>query len=666
MKDRFYTKNQKNNSPISLLQLILCIVLSIVMFFVLQELLTAGHDRTVTFLSVLGIYLGLSVLVLVLFRRRIKKRKAELRFENISADIPMTIYDALPTPIAVCDDNGRILWFNKIFGDIADIGAYKTPTVRAITGLGLERLQEKDRGEMTCTLNQRIYRIFSEKASHEQSVVFMEDVTEATHAKQQLEQEESFLAYIVIDNLDELVQIEQENTTSLASSIAHTLFEWVASMNAVIKEYERNKFIVFFNRLAYDAMVTDKFSILDRIRWIPVGRSDFPATISIGISTISGTLAVKDANAKSALELALARGGDQAVVKSPAGVEFIGGMTKSSQKRSTVKSRTIADKLISHIYDSSNVIVMGHRFADFDALGACLGVARMAMQCGKPCYIVADRLNPDLAKCYDHLRSLHAYDNVFVNSSEALEMTYSDTLLIIVDVNNPEQFLDRDIARTAHKIVYIDHHRMTGEFENIPILHYIEPSASSTCELVCEILEQTTAGPRLSKQEANVMYAGIMLDTKRFVINTGVRTFSAAQYLRGQGANPTEAQEFFKTGVEELIRKARFETNVEIYRKYYAISVNDDDESSPADYTAAAKVADNLLNIDGVLASFAVCAIGDMVRISARSTGKINVQKILEALGGGGHYDSAATRMSCSLEEAVDALKGAIDGYFDN
>ncbi len=660
MKDK-----QKNIAPPPLLHLLLCIGFAIIMLLLMQISFTLEIDRNTAFFAILGVYLLFSVIMIALSRRR-NKHRFECRTESISSDSPMTIYDNITMPVAVCNDNGSIIWANRIFQKITDLSSSKVKTVRAIMGFGLEKKSEKPEDDLTWEHNDSIYRVFFLPASNNQTVIFCEDISEAEKIKRVLEKEETYLAYIVIDNLDELLQIEQENTTSLASTIAHTLMEWGAGFNGVIKEYERNKFIFIMNHAAYENIYADKFSILDKIRWIPVGKSDIPATISIGLSTISGTLAEKDADAKAALELALARGGDQAVIKSADGVEFVGGMTKSSQKRSTVKSRNIADKLTHLIYESSNVIIMGHRFADFDALGACLGIARMSMQCGKPCYIIADRANPDLNKCYDHLRALHSYDNVFINASEAAELNYSDSLLVVVDVNNPQQLEDREIARLVRKVVYIDHHRMTGEFERPPVLHYVEPSASSTCEMISEILEQTTAGSRLSKQEANIMYAGIMLDTKRFVINTGVRTFSAAQYLRGQGANPAEAQEFFKTGVEDLIRQARFETNVEIYRKYYAISVNTDTNGSQADRTAAAKVADDLLTVDGVLASFALCRIGDTVRISARSTGKINVQRILEALGGGGHYDSAATQMSCSLDEAVDALKGAIDGYFDN
>lgn len=660
-------KKQKNASSSSLFSSIFCIVLAVIMFFVLKQLLGTDTDPLSAVFIVLSIYLFVTVFFLILGKLLRVKGQVEASLENILEEQPLSIYDNITTPIALCNENGLIVWSNKIFGEMFDVSSSKTRTLRSITGFGLERLAEDEENEgILWKTDACIYHIFSKESANGNVLVWWNDITALENTRQALEDEDSLLAYIVIDNIDELIQIERENTASLASEISHTLLEWAAGANGVIKEYERNKFIFIFNRTAYNRFVENKFRILDTIRELRTGKSTFPATISIGVSNVSGTLAEKDTAAKAALELALARGGDQAVIKSETGIEFIGGMTKSSQKRSTVKSRTIADKLTELIKDSSNVLIMGHKYADFDAFGACVGIARLAIHCAKPCFIIADRSSPELAKCYNKLKSLHVYDNMFVSASEAAELNYSDTLLIIVDVNNPTQFESAEIADAVRKIVFIDHHRMTGEFVKTPLLHYIEPSASSTCELVSEILEQTPAGSKLSKQEADLMFAGIMLDTKRFVINTGVRTFSAAQYLRGQGANPNEAQDLFKTGLDDLIRKAKFETNVQIYRKVIAISINLSDDNTAADRVAAAKVADNLLTVDGVLASFAICKIDNKARISARSTGKINVQKILESIGGGGHYDSAATEMGCSIEEALTSLKDAIDCYLDD
>jgi len=651
---------------------LICAALAVFMLILLHRDPDASRNDFSTLYIILSVYIILCALVLIFAKTFRTKLYQEESLENISEHMPLSIYANVSTPIALCNENGLIVWKNSGFDAIAEFSNTRTRTLRSILGFGLERFtaqnedDEERQNGILWSSETATYRVFAKQSQEGNTLVWWIDVTELEKVRRQKEEEEFFLAYIYIDNIEELIQIERENTASLASTISNMLFEWAISADGVIKEFERNKFIFMFSRKAYTGFAETKFDILDKIRFIPIGKNtETPATISIGVSTISGTFAEKDAAAKAALELALARGGDQAVVKSENGVEFFGGMTKSSQKRSTVKSRTIANKLTDLIYGSTNVLIMAHKYADFDALGACVGIARLAMQCGKPCYIISDKKNADLAKCHEKLKTLHSYDNVFVTAAEATELNYSETLLVIVDVNNPSQFEDREIATLVRKTVFIDHHRMTGEFAKTPLLHYIEPSASSTCELICEILEQTTAGNKLSKQEADIMFAGIMLDTKRFVVNTGVRTFAAAQFLRGQGANPNEAQEFFKTGLDELIRKARFETNVETYRKVFAISINAEEECTAQDRIAAAKVADNLLTVDGILASFAICRMKDSIRVSARSTGKINVQKILESIGGGGHYDSAATELRCSVEEAYQMLLAAIDKYLD-
>ena len=288
------------------------------------------------------------------------------------------------------------------------------------------------------------------------------------------------------------------------------------------------------------------------------------------------------------------------------------------------------------------------------------------MYCGIKCNIIADKNNQNLYKCAQTLKSLSAYDNMFISADEAMNHNTSNTLLIISDVNNSSQFEAPDIAKNAEKIVYIDHHRITNEFETAPVLYYIEPSASSTCELVSEILESSLPVGKLTVQEANLMYAGILLDTKRFSLNTGTRTFTAANYLRSVGANPMVSQELFKTSLDEMLREARFQKQVKIYRERVVIAINNEPDNTSADSIAAAKFADKLLSIENIEASFVLLQMDNNVRISARSTGTINVQIILERLKGGGHYDAAATMLTdIPLESAMLMLKESIDRYLD-
>jgi c-di-AMP phosphodiesterase-like protein len=326
----------------------------------------------------------------------------------------------------------------------------------------------------------------------------------------------------------------------------------------------------------------------------------------------------------------------------------------------------IANELITHISRASNVVVMGHRYADFDAFGACVGVARLAMFCGIPVNIVSDLQDRNLAGCRRILGRLKDYNDVLVDSREALELVSANTLLVIVDANNPALYESPALAQNVENIVILDHHRKTEEFERQPLISYIEPSASACCELVAEMMEQILPDGLLLPSEANLMLAGILLDTKQFTKNTGTRTFSAALYLRDRGAVPAQTQNLFKTDLKDFIREAKFRSNVVIYRGVTAIALGEG-EGDAGDRLAAAKAADKLLEVEGVQASFALIRIGDVVHISARSGDAINVQVILEKLNGGGRFDAAATQMpTTTMHDALVQLKAAIDDYLDH
>ena len=545
-----------------------------------------------------------------------------------------------------------------------------TKRLPALTGVNMETLLStlESGEEFKCSVGKRIYQVKGHISSPSAANLFVTvwyDITELEETRAAQLENETLVAYIVIDNLEELIQIEQENVSSAAAQVELVLRDFADSYNGILKSYERDKYVFLYKAHHLQSLIEDKFEILEKVRSVRVGANYFPVTVSIGTSTIGDTLSEKEKSAQSALEMALARGGDQAVVKTDKGVNIFGGITKTVQKRTTIKSRTVAQALASLVTGSRNVLIMGHRNPDYDSIGSCVGAAKFCMLCGVKCNIIIDRKDPNLAKCFDLLSDIPAYDDIFVDAESGQNLINSKTLLIITDVNNPKQFEAPRIAENVHRIVYIDHHRMTGEFEIPPALYYIEPSASSASELMSEILEQSALGS-LKKEEAELLYAGIILDTKRFSINTGVRTFTAALYLRGEGADPIEVQELFRTELTDMEREARFQINIARYRKYIAIAVNPYQDNIAADRIIAAKVADKLLTAENVLASFALCEIDGAIRISARSTGTINVQIILERLNGGGHYDAAATQMSgTSMETALLQLKESIDQFLD-
>lgn len=590
--------------------------------------------------------------------------------DSFLGNMTLELMVKMPSPVIICNNSGNIIWYNAALS--TRLGKKNITGMKLEAFAGISAADIKSSGTengVPLSVGDRNYAVRCYHVSSKSKKYYLtlwEDRTETERAIAELNDEDTTVAYVMADNLEELAQYAKESTREAANELEKLLGEWAEETGGILKEYQSNRYIFLFRAAEMAGFVEKKFDILDRIREIKVGESSLSVTVSMGISRISGSLADKERVAAEALDMALQRGGDQAVVKSVKGLEFFGGKTQTVQKRTKVRARVIANELASVISKSSNVLIMGHRAADFDCIGACIGIARLASFCGVKFNIICNFKDPNFKKCYNRICRLDEYGNgtVFVSSADAQELVGSDTLTVIVDVNSKIQLEAPAVAEMSARTVYIDHHRKTAEFDEPPLISYIEPSASSACELVAEILEQSIPSGTLMREEADIMYAGILLDTKQFTRNSGVKTFSAALYLRGEGANPTEAQTLFKSCLDDFISEAKFESNVVIYRKVLAISCNDDEDNGPSDRIAAAKAADKLLTVEDVKASFALCRVGEKIHISARSTGEINVQLILEKLEGGGHFDSAATQLESNMSEALTRLKGAIDEYY--
>ncbi len=623
-------------------------------------------------------YIVALVLISIVWNITEKKlsKKRGLEIEPLLGNMTLDVLPRLYMPVIISDMNGKIIWFNKAFCNVSGSkNGYFGKNIDQICLNSLDDIvhaEDSQEGLSTMAFNQ-FYKVKAypvKTSSKEYCITVWNNQNELNHAYRELKDENMIIAFIMIDNLDELLQHIQEKYREVSNDVATILNEWAESVNGILKEFQRDKYIFVFPEKYLEEFISSKFSILDKIRDVRVGNSSLPVTISIGIAAAGGNLAEKEKDAQAALDMALQRGGDQAVIKTKTDMNFYGGKTQSVQKRTKVRSRVTANELISLMAESSNVLIMGHINPDFDCFGACIGMARMVMFCGTPVNIIVDTEDKTIAKCFEFLKELPEYKHIFVGAHEALDLINHDTLLCICDVNTQRQFEAPEVAENVERIVYVDHHRKTAEFKIRPLIAYIEPSASSACELVAEFLEQTLSAGMLPHEEANLLLAGIMLDTKHFAKNTGVRTFSAGYYLQNEGANPQKIQYLFKSDLEDLRREARFETNVKIYRNMFAITANtlkESGNSDTSDRVAAAKAADKLLTVDGVMASFAICKIDNTVHISARSTGKVNVQIIIEKLGGGGHFDMAATQLKDkTVNEALAMLKGAIDEYMEN
>ena len=575
-------------------------------------------------------------------------------------------------PAVIVNKNCDITWYNKQFLELTGAkGALygKNISDEISHNLNPARLFRDENFDFELLLDEKQYRInCSNVLSSGKSycVMMWDDTTELYRTKQLLDSRDSLCAFITIDNFSEAMQFVQDKSRTAAAIIGEELDKWCASIGGIIKEYDREKYMVVFEKGKLEELRENKFEILDTIRAITVDDVAMQFSASIGIAAISGSLSEKEIASRTALDLALQRGGDQAVIKTEATTEFYGGRSQSVQKKTKVRSRVVANELCSLIKQSRNVIVMGHKYADHDCIASCVAVSRIAKHLGKQVNIVVNIHDFNLKAIFNSMRGHDEYNDLFVDRENAQELMNSETLLVVCDVNNVNLFEVPEIYMASSKFVIIDHHRKTAEFVNEPVISYIEPAASSVSELMCEILEQVLSPGDLPTVEANLIFSGITLDTKQFTKNTGVRTFGAALYLRGEGANPYDAQKLFRTSAEDFMRESLFENNIQIYRETIAISTYEDSEGKSSDRIAAAKAADRLLTIEGVSASFVLCTIGNEISISARSDGNVNVQLILEALGGGGHFDAAGAQIKdADMEKTLLMLKEAIDNYLN-
>ena len=507
----------------------------------------------------------------------------------------------------------------------------------------------------------------SSKGKPYQMIVFF-DITELSDIALLYKNNLVATGFIVVDNLDEIAQYVRVNYQDDTRRVGRLLKEWATKMGGILCEYESNKFLLLFTHEMLSECIKNKFAILNEVHKIEISDGNIPMTVSMGISTEGETLSEREHNAMIALDMALQRGGDQVALKNAQGFFYFGAKTKALQKRTRGQAKIIYAKLASLIENSNKILIMGHKNPDFDCIGACIGMATLI----KNVYddidvkIVTDIKNENFVASCSRLIELAEYKDMFIDGVSALEHNGFNTVLIIVDANNINILESPELAKIVFKKVIIDHHIKKEEFTEEPALTYIDTTASSTCELIAEILEDALPPDVSFKEEASIMMSGIMLDTKNFTRTVGMRTFAAALYLKNAGADTEYARTFFEEGFDDYLSVSQFGSAAKIYRDNIAItSVADTASSNPR--VLAAKAADKLLTIKNISAAFALILIGNTVSISARSDGSINVQLIVEQLGGGGHFDMAGAAIAdTSIEDAEEMLRDAIDNYYNN
>ncbi len=690
--------------------LIFCTVEAIIILAVclaFDHLFTYEDSRIFSYASLifLSFYL-LSAGMICLFYviRAARTRKARAAADSFSTDILDVFKDYIDLPYAIIDREGKVKVMN---GALLDILGYKN----AVTNISLSEFcsvsaetiasTAKNRNDylegtmydlpndgrlprsVTRLSDGRRYAVVSyvlRNRSENYFFTVFKDVEDLLSIAEREERDSCVVAYIILDNLQELTQYVRADYRQVSTEIENILHSWVTEMNGFIKEYENDKYIAVFSREALSKQIIRDFDIQQQIMDLKIGDNSFPVTVSMGIASIDGTYAEKEKAAFEALNIAVKRGGNQIAVRreDKADYAFFGGTHKTIENNTAIISRVSGEILEQKIRVSDGVLIMGHSNPDFDSIGSCVGMARLAMEVINAEH--ADKSPEDRPKvnivvpkngdtydvCSAQLEPLGIYSDIFITKEDARDLVTRDTVLILCDVSNPYIFESSELVKSVTKIAVLDHHRLASPLTFEPFLQYVEATKSSASEIVAEILFRSKYASSLHKEEAEVLLSGIMLDTNNYTRNAGAQTFEITHYLYSRGAHTGVVREFFMESLEELMMTGEFESTAEIFNDCVVITQMElDRPGTPQDRIVAAKVADKLLNVKDVEASFAMIRMNGDVVISGRSKGSINVQLILERLKGGGHFDIAGAQIKNStLSQAFDMLTDAVGDYF--
>ncbi len=574
-----------------------------------------------------------------------------------------------PAPLVITNTDGQITWYNDLFRNAVGVDElFGKPVQELIPKLEIKKFMETDeQNRINLTIGENYYEVWGNIAKNTMSatqssliVLYFIDKTEEVRTAKLRNDEKMIEAIVIIDNYDEVLkETPDSNHGTLIGEIESKVGAWVASGNGILRKYERDKFIVFFSNKDFAKITEAKFSVLDDVRSIN-HENKIPATLSIGVGKAGLDVAENDKYARLAIDMALGRGGDQVVIRDNVNFTFFGAKTREVEKRTKVKARVVAHALRELIDHSSKVIIMGHHNSDMDSLGAAIGLFKSVKSRGKNAFIAVEQSTSNAKVLIQEFKKIPQYEDAFISSEYALNIFDRETLVVVVDVHRPGMVECPELLQHAKNVVLIDHHRKSEDFIENAVLTYHEPFASSTCEMITEILQYVQDNERLTKQEAEALYAGIFMDTKGFTFKAGVRTFEAASYLRRMGVDTVSVRRLFKTNINSYIAKAEIIRNAVIYKDNIAVSYLY--EECPDMSVTVAQAADELLNISGIEASFVLAKAGSRVLISGRSLETINVQVILEKLGGGGHITIAGAQLvDTALEDADRLLKEAID-----
>ena len=650
---------------------LLLIAMNVVMYFIQ---VTAGIWFTVC----VGIYV---VIVLSMyFRSRPKIMNEMITFAAEYGQVQKRLLQDLEIPYVVMDMQGKLLWVNNAFTELTGkTKQYHKSVTSVFSGITQEKLpkNEEDEKEFHITYEKRDFRVLVKAVCIDElldrsrmlelqvegcyiHVLYLFDETELNEYIRKCEDETMVAGLLYLDNYEEVMEsIEPVRRSLLAALVERKMNQYFSRFDGMLRRLEKDKYLLVMRRKSLEELKEKRFDILEEVKTVNIG-NEMAVTISIGIGYNAGSYIKNSEYARIAIDLALGRGGDQVVMKDGEHIQYFGGKTQAVEKNTRVKARVKAHALKEFMLSKERVVVMGHKNTDADSFGSAIGIYRAAKTLNKRTHIVLESPNSSVRPLMEgFLNSADYDDDMFINCHEARELVDENTLVVVVDVNRPSYTECEDILHMTKTIVVLDHHRQGSEVIRNAVLAYVEPYASSACEMVAEILQYFADGVRIRNIEADSLYAGIMIDTDNFQQKTGVRTFEAAAFMRRCGADVTRVRKLFREDMNDYRAKGETISNAEIFMDCFAIS------ECPHDYVdsptvVGSQAANELLNVVGVKASFVLTEYRGMIYISARAIDEVNVQIIMERMGGGGHLNMAGCQLEGSMSEAKRILKDTL------
>ena len=631
--------------------------------------------------TLVSVFVAVYILIVVFlyFHSRAVIMNELISFATQYGQVQKVLLKEFIVPYALLDNNGKILWMNDAFAKLCGkTRRYRKGVTNLFPDLTKDKLPKENEAEVTFQYDGKDYRaimrtmsiqrlleesgLIETEGHNDLTALYLFDETEMNQYIRQKEDEKLVTGLLYLDNYEEaLNSVEEVRRSLLVALIERKLNKYFGEVDGLIKKLEKDKFILVMRQRSLEELKKNRFNILEDVKTVNIG-NDMAVTISIGIGINAPTYSQNYEYARIAIDLALGRGGDQVVIKDRDQMTYFGGKSQQMGKSTRVKARVKAHALREFMVSKDKVVVMGHKIPDVDSIGAGIGIYRAAKSLNKKAHIVVNNPTMSVRPIIESFRDNQDYDeNMFISSDEARDIVDDNTVVVVVDTNKPSYTECEDLLHMSKTIVVLDHHRQGSEVIQNAVLSYIEPYASSACEMVAEILQYFSDDIRIYNIEADALYSGIIIDTNNFTSKTGVRTFEAAAFLRRCGADVTRVRKMFRDDLQSYRAKAEAIRHVETYKGCFAIAVCPT-EGVDSPTVVASQAANELLNIDSVKATFVLTDYQNKIFISARAIDEVNVQLIMERMGGGGHINMAGAQLpGATIDEAIEQLKKTID-----